>query len=266
VESHPDEHLFLSCSNGTTDMRDARTGRLIRSLNTAGLGNCICRRIADDLTGRVFLTGATALGVLDARTGALVRSLLIGSWDGAAFELDGHAGGDVEADPRTGDVVVAPYVGPARGAPSREVLVLDGRSGAVLHRWAVPENPLALLMNPRTGHLLVTSAGPTDSLGEPLGDGTLSVLDMGRGSILRQVEVGIVPGSMFADRNAGRLLVVNYTTDLGSYPITRSYSDGPWPHFLRQLKGWVGWLPFSAPQQPTPPVDVTVTTLDLTKL
>jgi DNA-binding beta-propeller fold protein YncE len=203
--------------------------------------------------------------VVDAHTGALVRTLPIGTWGGGSFEFDAHTGGVTELDPRSGNVVVAPYVSPPARA-AREVLVLDGRSGAILHRWPVPENPLAVLVNPLTHHLLVASAGPVDSSGEPLGDGTLSVLDMGSGAIVRQVEVGILPGELFADRRAKRLLVMNRTTTLDGVPIQRAYSDG-WPsQALRALKHTFGWLPYSAPDAPVPPTDITVSLLDLTKL
>jgi hypothetical protein len=267
VESHPEEHLFLPCADGSTQMHDARTGRLLRSIATTKLGDCSCRRIVDDRTGRVFIPGANALGVLDAHTGAFIRTLPFGVWPGAAFELDSHAGGAIEQDPHTGNMFAAPYVPPGTGATaSHNLLVLDGRTGAILRRWDVPANPTALLVNPVTDHLLVTSAGPVDSLGEPLGNGVLSVLDSNSGATIKRIDLGILPGDLFADQNTGHLVVVNFSTDMSGNALLRTYSDGWWNQMQRGLKGAMNWLPFTAPAAPSPPVDDTVMLLDLKTL
>jgi DNA-binding beta-propeller fold protein YncE len=204
--------------------------------------------------------------VVDARTGAVVRTLLIPTWDGGSYELDAHMGATTDLDPHSGDVVVAPYRAPGTGAGERVVLLLDGRTGTIKHQWAVPENPLAVLVNPLTGHLLVASAGPADANSQPLGYGTLSVLDMGSGAVLQQVQVGILPGELLADRKTQRLLVINRTTTLNGATMFRSYGDGFWSQGLRSLKHTFGWLPFSAPAVPLPPSDITVSLLDLTRL
>jgi DNA-binding beta-propeller fold protein YncE len=163
-------------------------------------------------------------------------------------------------------LVIAPYRVPGKGPGEREVLLIDGRTGKIKQSWPVPENPLAVLVNPLTGHLLVASAGPVDTAGQPKGDGTLSVLDMGSGSILQQVTVGLLPGELFDDRTAQRLLVINRTTTLTGGALVRSYGDNVWSQELRSLKHQVGWLPFTAPAVPVPPTDITVSVLDLTRL
>jgi hypothetical protein len=146
------------------------------------------------------------------------------------------------------------------------VLVLDGRTGAVRHRWPVPENPTDMQVNPLTGHLLVTSIGAVDGRGNPLGDGILSVLDPTRGTVLRRIQVGILPGAMIADPRSRHLFVVNFATDLYGNSLARTYPDGAWPRLLRGLKGLAGWLPFKSPDPPAPPLSSTVTMLDLSTL
>jgi DNA-binding beta-propeller fold protein YncE len=266
VLAHSANHLFLSCADGSTEMHDARTGKLLRTIPIHRPGDCTCRRIADDLTGRVFLPSANDFSVVDSRSGALVRTLPMQTWSGGSFEFDSHTGAVTDLDPRSGDIVVAPYRSPSSGLPEREVLLLDGRTGAIARRWPVPENPLAVLVNPLTGHLLVASAGPIDAQGEPLGAGTLSVLDMGSGATLQQVSVGMLPGELFADRRAKHLLVMNRTTTLDGNPLQRPPTDNLWPRALRSLKQTFGWLPFSAPVKPSPPRSFTVTLLDLSRL
>jgi hypothetical protein len=53
---------------------------------------------------------------------------------------------------------------------------------------------------------------------------------------------------------------------MDGFPLGRSYPDGWWPQLLRDLKGRAGWLPFTPPASPLPPLAVTVTMLDLRKL
>ncbi len=266
--SHATQHLFESCTDGTTEMFDAHSGRLLRTLNTSSLGTCTCGILDDEMTGRIFLPAADALGVLDARSGNLLRRVPVQSWNLGTINLDGHTGtiGTIDLDPHTGNVVMAPYADPGLGHSASHVFVLDGRTGAILHRWPVPRTPTAVMVNPVTHHLLVTSAGPTDVFGVPLGAGSLSVLDPSSGASLQQIEMGILPASMFFDLRSGHLFVVNFTSDMQQGALTRTYPDSWWSQQLRHVKGVAAWLPFKAPAPPTPPTDVTVITLDLSRL
>jgi hypothetical protein len=253
------DRIFELCTDGSVLVWENRAYRRLGFVQGPHIDPCVwCSLRVDQATQRVFVPANTGLSVLDARTGALVRALPIQSL----------AAGSVAILPGSHDVVAAPYQDPSSGPPARSVVVLDGKTGAVLGRWPVPENPVQVLLNPLTGHLLVASAGPVDGGADPLGFGTLSVLDARTGAILRQVQTGIFPGAIAADSRTRHLFVVNFNTAMDDmlFPLTRHYQDGRWPQLVRWLKGLAPWLPFTAPQQPTPQGTGTVTMMDLAKL
>jgi hypothetical protein len=268
VLSEATQRLVVPCAAGSLLLFDSRTYRRLGSVASSAVGlspGCGvvvrgpwfgCDIIVDEATRRLFIPAGKGLAALDAATGAPVNVVQMASW----------ARGSLDVLPGSHDVVAIPYGARWAGAPARAVLVLDGRSSAIQQRWPVPENPTAVLVNPLTGHVLVASAGPLDATGAPLGNGTVSVLDAQTGRTLRSAPVGILPGALLADRRARHLFVVNLTAQMEGFPLSRSYPDGWWPQLLRNLKSWAGWLPFTAPAAPTPPLNATMTMLDLTKL
>ncbi len=105
-----------------------------------------------DRTGRVFVTSADALTVLDAATGAPVRTLALDACLGL-----------VVADESANHVFVVTGL--------RSVTMLDARSGAVLHTTPLPASASALAVDARRGQVAVaTEAG-------------LSLLDAARGTL-----------------------------------------------------------------------------------
>lgn len=254
-------HIFVPCSGGTVAVFDGRGGRRTGTIET-GLGACECPLLPDTRTGRVFWPAGVGLAVLDARKAALVGTVPVQVWTGGAFKLDSHP---ADVDPRTGDLLVAPSAA-GTGPAAETVLALDGRSGAIVHRWPVAANPTSILVNPLTGHVLVASAGPIDALGQPLGVGTLSVLDPASGALLQRVPLGLMPGGLIADRRTSRLFVANYTADLNGSVLWRRYSERWWPRVLRALKDRLAWLPFDAPPKPPPSDHPSITMLDLRQL
>lgn len=249
-------HLFAKCNDGTTDMLDARTGRLLRQVaNNSGPDGGLT---VDEYTGRVFTMGdAPQMDVLDARTGAYLRNL----------PQDSSAGPVV--DERTGNVYCVLGDAGAVTPPHRsEVLVFDGHSGALLHRFPVPANPISLAVDSRTGRVLVGSAGPLDSSGIPTSSGTVSVLDGTSGRVLRTLQVGFTPTDIAVDVQHRRALVVSSYTDVngGDTEISRRPRESWWPQVLRRITHVICCLPFRAPAPPAPTTDGTVTTIDLTRL
>jgi DNA-binding beta-propeller fold protein YncE len=109
--------------------------------------------VVDTPTARVFLSlqppqaGVAGL-MLDDRTGAV-----LGAFGGAPWD---HR--DATVDSRTGAVVLLPASNPG-------TVLLDGHTSALIRSFTVVPNALALAVNPRTGHILVTSAGPLDTVG-----------------------------------------------------------------------------------------------------
>jgi DNA-binding beta-propeller fold protein YncE len=254
-------HLFAKCNDGTTDMLDARTGRV---LHRTANGGAWCRAYVDELTNRVFETeGPAVTDVLDAQTGAHLTALpAITPFD--CFD-------DLAVDNRSGRI----YVGLGGANPgdntainSSVVVVLDGRTAAVLHRFPVSTNPLALAVDSLTGRILVGSVGALDSNGVPTGNGMVSVLDGTTGRILRTLQVGFNPSDIVVDGPARRALVVSSFTDMNGNQSAIPWRprEGWWPQVLRRIKQVVCCLPFKAPAPPAPTTNGTVTTIDLTRL
>lgn len=268
-------HVFVKCdiplpgelpgstrraSHGVmAEMLDARTGRLLRRVSVkSGSYGLIA---VDERTNRVFVGPGNQpyIDVLDARTGAYLRTIALDASTPAA--IDEHTGrvyfglGDANA-----------------GTPPPHksvVVVLDGRAGALLQRIPVAINPFSLAVDPRTGYVLVGSVGPLDRASDlPTGMGTLSVLDATHARVLRTVPVGASPSDVAIDTQAGRALVVNsYSTTHGNGALkTWRPRESWWPQVLRRIKQIICCLPFQAPAPPGPTTSGTVTTLDLARL
>jgi hypothetical protein len=249
--------FFEPCTDGSLAVFDDVSYRPLARWSPVNSGTCsLCHMLVDEQTRRLFVPADTALGVYDARSGAPIAQTPVQSWRGGSLAL--LPGGRA--------VVAVPYTPPGQGAARHAVLVLDGRTGIVQARWAVPQTPLAVQVNPLTGHVLVLSAGPLNGVGEPLGNGRLSVLDAGSGRLLGSVEMGLLPGLLIADRQSRHLFVVNYNASVDLSVISHPYPDGTWPEFLRTLKARAGWLPFAAPSAPLAPGTASVMMLDLTQL
>ncbi len=251
-------HVFAKCDNGTIAMLNARTGQLLRVVpDQSGKYGAI---IVDERTNRVFACWGNVpqIDVLDARTGAFLHTINIDNSSALAI------------DERTGRVYLG--LGDANTVTppphKSEVVVLDGQSGALLRRVPVAANPFSLAVDPRTGHVLVGSAGPLDSLSDlPTGDGTLSVLDAARGRVLRAIRIGASPSDVAIDARAERALVVNSYSDTHGKGALKAWRprEGWWPRALRRIKQVICCLPFQAPPPPSPTTNGTVTTLDLSR-
>ncbi len=217
------ESQALPAGPGSVDTVDERTGAVLRRV---AVGQSPIALGYDAPTGRVFVlcagridtsAGLTAPGgsvsVLDAATGALVRTLRVGAPTLPPQSLAGAAPGarqSLVVDSTSGRVYVVVDAG---------VLVLDGRTGAVRGELDVSGSPVPTVgaIGGRPRRLFVgdgTAAGlPTIT---PLGytGGLLAILDArtGRGVanvVLRQ------PGvcGLAVDERAGRVLAVELPGD-----------------------------------------------------
>ncbi len=257
-------HVFVKCDDGTIAMLDARSGRRLRLVSDqSGQYGYI---VVDERTDRVFagFGNTPRVDVLDARTGAYLRGIAI---DPAVPPV---------VDERTGYVYIPlsdfPITAAEAATPPRhrsEIAVLDGYSGAVLRRIPVAANPLGIAVDARTGRVLVVSAGAVDVASRlPTGNGTLSVLDSGRGRVLRTVQVGVSPSDVVVDTRTQRTLVVNSYADVYAHGALKAWRprEGWWPRALRRIKQVICCLPFQAPAPPAPTTNGTVTTFDLSRL
>lgn len=134
---------------------DGRSGAVLHTLKVAA--DASPHQFAvDDRAGRAYLVAGVdgTVSVIDTSTGALVRGI----------RLDRNASA-VAVDERTGHVFVtgqAPMVnilgGPVNSGPGT-VMVLDARTGAVLHQVTVGVDPIDVGADERTGHVFVVNLG-----------------------------------------------------------------------------------------------------------
>jgi YVTN family beta-propeller protein len=136
-------------------------------------------------------TGNGSVRIVDARRGRVLRTVGVG--------LSPRA---VAVDERTGRVFVT-------NDGERSVSVLDAYSGTVLRTVRVGFGPLAIATDDRDGRVLVANEGVTDSAGDPLGNGSVSVLDARGGKVLGTVVVGMSPRAVVVDQQRGRAYVLN---------------------------------------------------------
>lgn len=193
--------LFASLAAPASAFRmfDLQHGVLPRAIL---VGRSSGELVVDEQTGRVFIFGITGGEVRATATGRLVRRIALGPNLNVAGAV---------ADQRTGRVFVSSISFGGNGAETNggSVYVLDGRSGAVLHTTRVGR-PGALAVDERTGHVLVTNAGPHDLNGTYEGTGSAAVLDGHSGALIETVPVGVGPLSVAIDGRSGRAFVVNY--------------------------------------------------------
>jgi len=89
------------------------------------------------------------------------------------------------------------------------VSILETRRGGVLRTVSIGIDPNAVAVDEMTARAFVVDGGAFDSNGIQTGPGSVSVIDVGAGRVLRTVSVGISPVAAAVDQQAGRVLVVN---------------------------------------------------------
>jgi hypothetical protein len=117
----------------------------------------------------------------------------------------------------------------------------------------------------RTGSVLVSVVGTTDSMGDTTDNGAVSVLDASRGAVRRTIATGIFPIAVAVDNRTNRVFVVNYTarwSDGG--PITPTAPKEWWAPLQRWLAGRLAVVP--SPRQPASLTHGSVTVLDGSRL
>jgi YVTN family beta-propeller protein len=232
LEPHTGRAFTVNTGDGSVSMLDTLHARVLRTTRVANASFYATSAI-DARRHRLFIGGGNSISVVDTRTMAVVSVL----------PLD-ETVGPLAVENRTGDIY-------ALG--SSAVYVLDPRTGRLLRTIGVDANATALALDERHGRLLVTSSAGTDANGVPRGDGTLQILDLASGDMLRRIRVGAAPSAVTVDAASGRTVVV----DSGGQTLA---SDP-----LRWVPDWMrSWLPFLAPDRSvhTVPGSVTIVASD----
>lgn len=182
VDARAGRVLVTAYGDDMLRIYDARSLSLVRSLP---LDTPTGPLAVDEQSGRAFVVtgGGASLTVVDTRSGQMLRSLSANLAEQPALAVD----------PGSNHVFVTTEDG---------VLLLDGRSGAVLRRvrlGVAPDALAGLAVDATAGRALVVDHN----------DGQVIVLDTRSGRVVRTVPVGLGPTSVVVDARTGRALVVN---------------------------------------------------------
>jgi len=186
VDARTGHAFVVDPGSDAVRMFDTRTGAVVgarRMLVTPAL-------VAVDATaGQAFVTtDSPFVDVLDARSGALVRTLVARA-----------SGGPLAVDGRSGHIFVLDSGGAS-------VAMLDRRSGLVLRTIPVGRFPLAVALDTRRGRAYVVSRDSASSF-NPTDTGSVSVIDTRTGGLLRTIPVGVDPMAVAVDMDSGRVFV-----------------------------------------------------------
>ncbi len=200
---------------------------------TAPVGRNPSAVAVDEQTGRAFVVsqgdldayanpvGRGSVAVLDPRSGQRLATLTVGVAPVA-----------VATDPRSGHVFVV-------NAGEGSVTILDGWRGRVLGVVAVGPGPRAVAVDVPDRRVIVASAGVADSMGTPIGAGSVSLLDAGSGQVVGTVALGAAPLAVAVDQRRGHavLLAANRGLARGTLSVLDIRS--------RRILGAAptGWLP-----------------------
>lgn len=189
-------HAFVTDAiEGTVRVFDVATGALSRTVSLGRVGPLV----VDERAGRVFVAGAwngpdrygvytdhATVSVLDARSGAVVRTMALNVADDVAALA-------VDPSPRPGQPAGRLYV----VFPGR-VRVLDARSGAPVCTLAAGHGSDAIALDARAERAFVVNAG----------DNSVSVLNTRTEALMHIVPVGQMPSAIAVDARAGHVFVV----------------------------------------------------------
>jgi YVTN family beta-propeller protein len=180
----PSSHGLLVNSQGNVNVLDGRSGVVLRTVALAR-GQYPVAAAGDVQTGRVFVVvqgrGGEGVSMLDARDGAILRTVAVGAYPDA-----------VATDARAGRVFVTDMM-------SGTVSVLDARSGIVLRTVAVGRSPEGLAVDSQTERVFVANVDAN----------TVSMLDARSGALLRTITAGHRPSEVAVDARLGRVFVAD---------------------------------------------------------
>ncbi len=234
-----------SHSARSVDIRDAATGRLLKTVPVGGIPIVVAldgrsQRVFVGLWGDQGVVGPGRVAVLDAVAGRVLRTVRVGANPQAividesanrAFVLNSgdlptHTLGGVTILDATGGQVLRTVA--AGSAPQTAVVdirqgdvfianagvgettagtisVRDATSGRLLRTLPGGGYPWALAFDARTGHLFMGGLGAS-------GDARVRMVDAGTGAPLRVIDLGprSLVGGLVVDEGSGRVVLTSY--------------------------------------------------------
>jgi DNA-binding beta-propeller fold protein YncE len=179
---------------GSVSVLDEASGAVLRSVAAGQNPTAVT---VDESTARVFVIKNDGVGVLDARTGTLLRTVPVSIISSPTVTID----------ERRGRAFVASAYFNMLGQPIpgvNLVSVLDATSGALLRRIPVLHGPIAVAVDDRSGRVFSANL-----------DGTASMLDPGTGAVVRTVSraPAAIGNAVAVDSQTGRVFVSDYNPD-----------------------------------------------------
>lgn len=138
---------------------------------------------ADEKAGHIIVASNTGTSILDAHTGAILRTVPKGM---NPFAI-------IVTEPGRRAIVINDYGG------NREVSAVDVASGAILHTVTVGQDPSAVAVDEATDRVFIANTA----------DDSVSVLDAHTGSVLATNLVARSPVAVAADTQSGRVFVAS---------------------------------------------------------
>jgi len=275
----------LPLGRGSVSVLDARDGRVLR---TIAVGTGPTTVAVDAATNRVFvvnqpLPGNGSVSVLDAANGQVVCTVPLGRSPGQpvvgvrdAYALIPDSRGMNVLDARDGRLLrtiqiradkygnpatleaVDEQRGRALAVNAAGAHLVDVRAGVIVRDYPAIDGVGAL--DQRSGRVVGATTGPRYFTNNPMGIGTVSVLDDQSGAVLHTVTAGLLPGLAALDERAGRAFVVNVGCPAPRQPC----GPPPPPDPLGWMPSWsrrlVPWRPAASPTR-----GATVSVLDMTR-
>ena len=223
--------VFVITEDTSVSILDVRHRTVV---STTVLSQDLRALAVDARTHRVFVVNDLkgTVSVLDARSGANVRTVAVGPRPNA-----------IAVDERRGRVYIV-------NNGDNSLSILDAHSGTPLQTVPVGQNPDAVAVDERKGRLYVASEVATDAAGNPMGPGSVEVLDARSGQIVRTMAVGVAPSAIAVDERTGDAFVVN-----AGGPLFR---PGAWAWVPPWVRRWLPFLPSRDAQTRTVPGSLSV--------
>jgi DNA-binding beta-propeller fold protein YncE len=152
--------VFVALNSGTVEVLDARDGTLLRAVHLGGQPTALA---VDERRARVYVADAAAgtLSLLDAASGTVLVTRRIDPFASAA-----SASPEALAVDAARDRVYLSTTGPLGPGPrgplpsgTGTLDVLEARTGAVLRRIAVGVAPRAVVVDERSGQVVLVNSG-----------------------------------------------------------------------------------------------------------
>jgi YVTN family beta-propeller protein len=212
--------------NGTVSVLDSGRRSVVQ---TIPVGRGPTALAVDDRHGDVFVANYPngTVSTLDATSGRVQHTTFVGPGPSA-----------IAVDPLSRHVFVLCQGSLQQGGWNAlgTISIVDARNAHIVRTVAIGPNVQGMAVDHRTKRLFIISQGARDAHAAPTGPGTISILDMRTGQIVRTLQTGIAPLAVAVDETRARVFVANYGRAYFPAPALT-----PWEKLARWLQARLPW-------------------------